>query len=112
MKVWSSWDEGALQAIMCKRVYEGLKDKIGPLRASVRRFRLADGSLVDGEGRWAGWFRIGRVRAWAAFEVFDSGGNWEFLFGKPMKKAFEVVHRYKEDVVEVSDKFGSVVLEN
>jgi hypothetical protein len=112
VRVWSSWDEGALAAIMCKRVYDRLKDQIGPLRSSVKQFWLADGSLVNGEGRWVGQFSIEKVRAWGAFEVFNSGGNREFLLGKLLKRAFKVVHRYDDNTVEVSDGFGALELRN
>lgn len=110
--VRSSWDEGALESIMCMRLYEKLKDGLGKLRQSVRMFRLANGTLVKGAGRWSGWCSIGKVRVFAAFEVFDSGGSWEFLLGKPMKKAFNVVHEYGEERVTVGDKWGRIEVEN
>jgi hypothetical protein len=112
VRVWSSWDEGTLAAVMCKQVYDRLKDQIGLLRSSVKQFRLADGSLVNGEGRWVGQFSIGKVRAWGVFEVFNSGGNWEFLLGKLLKRAFKVMYQYDVDTVEVSDGFGALELRN
>lgn len=42
--VRSSWDEGALESIMCSRVYERLRADMGKLRPSVKKFRLADGT--------------------------------------------------------------------
>ena len=34
-----------------------------------------------------------------SFEVFDSGGGWDFLFGKRLMTAFAVVHDYATDEV-------------
>lgn len=48
VRVWTSWDEGALTAVMCSRVYEKLKGEIGPLRPSVKRFRHRECEGVGG----------------------------------------------------------------
>ena len=44
---------------------------------------------------WEGEMEIKGVRTHSSFEVFDSGDNWEFLFGKPLLAAFNAIHNYK-----------------
>ena len=47
------------------------------------------------------------------FEVFDSGGGWLFLFGKPMLWAFHALHDFRNDtVILVRDKKQAAVLTN
>ena len=33
------------------------------------------------------------------FEVFDSGGKWDFLFGKTLLEAFKAIHNYGNDEI-------------
>ncbi|TFY82666.1 hypothetical protein EWM64_g1338 [Hericium alpestre] len=46
------------------------------------------------------------------FEVFDSGGGWSFLFGKPLLVAFRAQHDYEDDLVHVSGANGQTTLHN
>ena len=47
-----------------------------------------------------------------SFEVFDSGGSWRFLFGKPLMRLFKAVHAYEFDTVTISSGENLLVLEN
>jgi hypothetical protein len=44
--------------------------------------------------------------------VFDSGGGWGFLFGKPMLQAFRAVHEYEKDTIVIADQRKEVILNN
>ncbi len=44
-----------------------------------------------------------------SFEVFSSGGGWDFLFGKPLLEAFKAVHDYKTDLVRIPAESGVAV---
>jgi hypothetical protein len=45
--------------------------------------------------------------------VFNSGGNWEFLFGKPLLWNFDAVHRYRTDKVVIHSNNGrQITLDN
>jgi hypothetical protein len=48
----------------------------------------------------------------AAFEVFDSGGKWDFLFGKTLLETFKAVHEYDLDRITIYGKGGTAVLVN
>ncbi|KAJ7158279.1 hypothetical protein C8R43DRAFT_1124887 [Mycena crocata] len=60
---------------------------------------MADGRLLPSIGTWTGSVDVGGVTREGTFEVFDSGGAWAVLFGKPLLESFEAVHDYKADVL-------------
>ena len=73
---------------------------------------MADGTLIEPMAVWEGRIEIAGVIVHGAFEVFDSGGNWDFLFGKPLLKAFKAVHDYTSDTVTIGNKELSATLHN
>jgi hypothetical protein len=46
------------------------------------------------------------------FEVFDSGGKWDFLFGKTLLEGFKAIHDYESDIVTVHGAGGKAMLQN
>ncbi|KAG6852110.1 hypothetical protein C0991_003028 [Blastosporella zonata] len=62
---------------------------------------MADGKLVPAQARWSRVIEAGGVQIEASFEVFDSGGSWSFLFGKPLMWLFDAAHFYRRNVVEI-----------
>lgn len=62
---------------------------------------MVDGKIVRAEAVWTGTIQIDDICIQGSFEVFNSGGSWSFLFGKPLMKAFDTVHYYLEDVVTI-----------
>ncbi|TFY79122.1 hypothetical protein EWM64_g4890 [Hericium alpestre] len=61
---------------------------------------------------WTGKMELEGVKVEGAFEVFDSGGGWAFLFGKPLLASFRAIHDYQADVVHVSNGPQSSTLHN
>lgn len=95
------FDDGAMISAMSTGVYEKLRDRLGGWRASQRQLRMADGSVVPSIARWEGTIILGSWQRRGQFEVFDSNGSWSFLFGKPLLQAFEAIHDYKRDVIQL-----------
>ncbi|KAF8191954.1 hypothetical protein K438DRAFT_1762530 [Mycena galopus ATCC 62051] len=73
---------------------------------------MASGQLVDLEATWEGTIEVEGVKVRGSFEVFDSGGGWSFLFGKPLQTAFSAVHDYKQDVVSIEAGGKQALLRN
>ncbi|KAJ3901580.1 hypothetical protein F5879DRAFT_807042, partial [Lentinula edodes] len=92
-------DDGAMVAAMDSAVYDKLKNAIGGWEPTQRKFRMANGSVVPGTARWKGRIKVKGVEVEGGFEVFDSGGGWKFLFGKPLLEQFAAVHDYRKDVI-------------
>ncbi|KAG6914375.1 hypothetical protein DXG01_000717 [Tephrocybe rancida] len=75
---------------------------------------MADSCLVPSEGIWKGTVHVSKAAHEATFEVFQSGGAWALLFGKPLLKEFCAVHEYGPsiNVVRVPHNGDWLQLEN
>ena len=60
---------------------------------------MANGNVVTPLGCWKGTVELGSTTVEGSFEVFDSGGSWDFLFGKRLLTAFAAIHNYAVDEV-------------
>ena len=67
---------------------------------------------MKSEARWEGEVEVNNIRTWVAIEVFDSGGKWDFLFGKTLLEAFKAVHNYEMDEIKVSSISGTTTICN
>src|SRR6202042_2770019 len=77
-----------------------------------RRLRMANGTIVPSVACWRGWITLGTVQAEGEFEVFDSGGQWAFLFSKPMLQAFNAIQNYTLDEITVLGVGGTSIVRN
>ncbi|THU97913.1 hypothetical protein K435DRAFT_661880, partial [Dendrothele bispora CBS 962.96] len=96
-------DDGAMVAAIDTGLYEKLRKKIDGWGRSTRRMRMANGELVLAEATWTGKVQLKGLEVDGSFEVFDSGGSWQLLFGKPLLEQFKAVHEYTTDTIKVSD---------
>ncbi|KAF8150280.1 hypothetical protein K438DRAFT_1624551, partial [Mycena galopus ATCC 62051] len=106
------FDGGAMVAAMDKKFWERNHKRLGGGTPSLKTLRMASGQLVDSEATWEGVIEMEGVSIRGTFEVFDSGGGWTFLFGKPLQAVFSVVHNYKQDVVSIEAEGKRASLEN
>ncbi|KAJ3803728.1 hypothetical protein F5876DRAFT_84586 [Lentinula aff. lateritia] len=99
-------DDGAMVAAMDTEVYKSLRSEIGGWKLTQRKFRMANGTIVPGEASWGGCINVKGVEVDGEFEVFDSGGSWKFLFGKPLLEQFLAVHDYGKESIVLRGKQG------
>ena len=112
VRVKANFDDGALANAMSTSKFNEIKHRLGHYGPSSRRLRMADGSIVKPAAAWHGEMEISGVQVEGSFEVFESGGNWEFLFGKPLLTAFHAVHEYTNDTVTIENKGHTAILKN
>ena len=112
IQVWANVDDGALANAMSTEKFNTIKHRLGYCKPSTRLLRMADGSVVKPKAVWEGRMEIGGVWVQGSFEVFESGGNWEFLLGKPLLKALHAIHEYTSDTLTVENNGLSAVLRN
>ncbi|KAG2743095.1 hypothetical protein P692DRAFT_20700954, partial [Suillus brevipes Sb2] len=112
VRVRGLFDDGAMISAMCTSIYEKVKHRLGNWSQSTRKLRMANGNIVNSLVKWNGTICINGVKTQGEFEVFDSGGGWGFLLGKPILQAFEAVHDYKTDVISISDGKNSTKITN
>ena len=112
VRVWANFDDGALANAMSVTKFQTIKHRLGYYKPSSRWLRMADGSIVKPMAVWKGSLEIEGVQVFGSFEVFDSGGNWEFLLGKPLLTAFHAIHEYTGDKVSIENNGVSALLKN
>src|ERR1700679_3064121 len=88
VRISALFDGCAMVAAMCLSVFEKVKHKLGKWRQSWKRLRMADGTIVPSKVVWKGKMQLEDVKIEGEFEVFDSGGGWAFLLGKPLLRNF------------------------
>jgi hypothetical protein len=108
VRMRSVFDDGAMVNAIDRNVYTKVRSRLAQLSRSVRVLRMADGRLVPSIGTWTGVVDLSGVKRVGSFEVFESGGAWAVLFGKPLLQIFSAVHDYGTDIVW----FPSIFSEN
>jgi hypothetical protein len=73
---------------------------------------MANGTILPLQATWKGEIMIGGIQAEGRFEVFNSGSGWSFLFGKPLLQAFQAIHDYSMDQVQITGKGGTRMIYN
>ncbi|KAF8869576.1 hypothetical protein BD779DRAFT_1419353, partial [Infundibulicybe gibba] len=99
VRIRSVFDNGAMVNAIDAKLYETVKDRLAALGPSTKVLRMADGRLVSLVGTWEGVVTIQKVGGRGVFEIFDSGGAWGLLFGKPLLQEFRAQHHYEDDIV-------------
>jgi len=61
---------------------------------------------------WSGVLELEGLQAEGEFEIFDSSGGWEFLFGKLLLHCFKALHDFSMDTVTIRSIHQSVTLHN
>ena len=112
VRVKALFDEGAMVSAMCTSVFEQAKHRLGNWVPSMKQLRMANGTVIPSKAVWRGEVTINGISAQGEFEVFDSGGGWKFLFGKPLLHAFKAIHEYETDTVSITGKGGSTTIRN
>ena len=88
VRVSALFDGCAMASAMCTTVFEKVKHRLGEWKNSTRRLRMGNGVIIPSLAAWRGRMQIEDVTVEGEFEVFDSGGSWAFLLGKPTLRAF------------------------
>jgi hypothetical protein len=84
VQVRAVFDNGAMICAMSIDIFKQVKHQLEGWLPSTRILCMANGALIPSQATWTGTFEIEGVKAHGTFEVFNSGGGWSFLFGKPM----------------------------
>jgi hypothetical protein len=112
VRVRAVFDDGAMVGAMCTTIFEQVRHRLAGWQPSQRVLRMANGALVRSRAQWSGTIELEGMKAQGNFEVFDSGGGWSFLFGKPLLKAFKAQHEYEQDTIQVRSEGRKATLTN
>ncbi|KAG1738816.1 uncharacterized protein EDB91DRAFT_1248976 [Suillus paluster] len=112
VRIRGLFDDGAMISTMCTSIYDKVKHRLGNWSQSTRKLQMANRNIVNSSTKWNGVVDINGVKTQGEFEVFNSGGGWGFLLGKPMLQAFKAIHNYKTDTISISDGLRSTTIQN
>lgn len=112
VRVKALFDGGAMVAAMCTKYFNKVKHKLGKYMPSTLRLRMADGNVTPSIAKWTGTICLNGVTKEGSFEVFNSGGGWNFLFGKPLLRQFRIIHDYDTDTIVVQGHGAPTTLRN
>lgn len=84
-------------SIMDSTTYNQHAIALGPLKPSTQVMQMANGALVPSLGAWVWEVGLMGVQTMARGEVFDSGGKWEVLLGKPWLEDLSIQHHFDTD---------------
>ncbi|KAG2752854.1 hypothetical protein P692DRAFT_20723185, partial [Suillus brevipes Sb2] len=112
VRIRALFDDGAMVAAMCTSIFDKIKHRLDNWGPSERKLRMANGNIVNADAKWSGTIEINGIRAKGDFEVFNSGGGWAFLFGKPLLQSFKAEHDYKSDSIKIANDSQSTTICN
>jgi hypothetical protein len=95
---------------MCTSLFNVVKHRLGNWQPSQKLLRMANGAIVPSQARWERTIKLVDVTIEGLFEVFDSGGSWAFLLGKPLLRRFRAKQNFGMDTVEIEAKDGSITI--
>ena len=104
VRVSALFDGCAMVAAMCMTVFEKVKHRLGKWRKSEKLLRMGNGTIVPSLAVWKGKMQLVSMTIEGKFEVFDSGGSWAFLLGKPLLQLFQAKQAYWPDTVSICGK--------
>jgi len=108
----SIFDDGAMVNVIDKPMFMKTAARLTQLAPSLRTLRMADGHLVASMGVWTGNITIGSAKCESSFEVFDSGGAWALLVGKPLLEQLKATHDYAMDTITIPQGDTSITISN
>ena len=112
VRVWANVDDGAMREVMSSATFKKVKHRLGTTYPSSQLLRVANGTIIRSEAKWEGTIDVNGVSAKASFEVFDSDGKWDFLFGKTLLETFKAIHNYEKDEITLHGNEGATTLHN
>jgi hypothetical protein len=112
IRVWANVDDGAMKEVMSSAMFKKVKHRLGPTLPSSQLLRVANGDIVQSEAKWEGKIEVNGISTRVTFEVFDSGGKWDFLLGKTLLEKFKAIHNYEADGIEIHGAGGKSTLHN
>ena len=111
VRVNALFDGGAMVGAMCLSIFEKVKHCFhSQAKPSSQLLRMANGIIIQLQAVWKGMLELKGIHIEGEFEVFDSGGGWKFLFGKPLLRCFQAVHDFNTDMVSIQSEGCTAIL--
>ncbi|KAG1739437.1 uncharacterized protein EDB91DRAFT_1082378 [Suillus paluster] len=105
-------DDGAMVNVIDLKVFHKVERNLKRLIRSNQSLRMADRSIVPSHGLWQGTFQWNKVKIRTSFKVFDSGGAWSMLIGKPLLEQLGAKHDYAQDAITILYQPSPIIMYN
>ncbi|KAJ6610779.1 hypothetical protein B0H10DRAFT_1676987, partial [Mycena sp. CBHHK59/15] len=112
VRVTAQVDNGATRNCISLAWWKAYGHCLSWLVPSRMRLGVTSGGKIWPYGRWWGSVGVGRVRAAAWFEVFECGGAFDIILGKPWLHSVRVIHNYEMDEILIRSETQETVLQN
>ncbi|KAJ7750673.1 hypothetical protein DFH07DRAFT_746042, partial [Mycena maculata] len=112
VRVTAQVDDGASRNCISLKRWKGYGHCLSALVPSKTRLGVASGGKIWPYGRRWGEVGVGGVRAAGWFEVFECGGAFDVLLGKPWLHSVRAVHDYETDEIRIRSGTETAVLQN
>jgi len=111
VRVNALFDRGAMVRAMCSLIFEKVKHHFhGQAKPSSQLLRMVNGIVIQSQAVWKGMLELKGIHIEGEFKVFNSGGGWKFLFGKPLLRHFQAVHDFNTDMVSIRSEGQTAIL--
>ncbi|KAI6020903.1 hypothetical protein BKA83DRAFT_116441, partial [Pisolithus microcarpus] len=110
VRVRALFDDGAMVNAMCTTVFDTIKHRLRGWTTNCQTLRMANGTIIPAVAQWTGTVCVDNAEVQATFIVFNSGGGWAFLLGKPLLQALKAKHDYDADQITVTDGRSTTTL--
>lgn len=94
-------DAGSQANVIDAALWAANQVVLGPLEPSKTLLRVADGKASKCLGRWTGQIVLAHSTLCTVFEVFDSGGAFEVLLGKPWLTQVSATQSFTDDTLHL-----------
>ncbi|KAG2337908.1 hypothetical protein BDR05DRAFT_894534, partial [Suillus weaverae] len=92
-------DDGAMVNVIDLKAFMKASQNLEKLTQSTCILPMVNGSEVPSHGVWTGTFQWKKAKVRTSFKVFDSGGVWNMLIGKPLLEQLQATHDYANDTI-------------
>ncbi|KAJ7898218.1 hypothetical protein B0H14DRAFT_2232838, partial [Mycena olivaceomarginata] len=105
-------DDGVMRNCITLARWRQYGHCLSKLVLSKMHLSVASGMKIWPVGHWWGEVTVGGITVMAWFEVFDCGGAFNILLGKPRLHSVRATHNYELDEISIHAHGGSAVLQN
>ncbi|KAF8685482.1 hypothetical protein RHS04_00782 [Rhizoctonia solani] len=101
VKTRGTIDAGSQANVLDAALWAANESNLGPLKPSQTLLRVADGKASQCLGQWSGQVKLAGQTLRSNFEVFDSGGAFEVLLGKPWLTQVKATQSFVDDTLHL-----------
>ncbi|CAK5270808.1 unnamed protein product [Mycena citricolor] len=105
-------DNGAMRNCISAERWTQYGQCLGRLAQSKTVLKVASGERITPKGRWWGQVSVGGVTTGAWFEVFQGGGAFDVILGKPWLHSVRAIHNYGNDEIRITAAGRETTLQN